>query len=67
MIYHLPASLLKTFAEVEAEFDPRQKIMQLDDNCAVDQVRSARLRMYMTSYREIILLWGGKTPTIIFL
>ena len=42
-IYHLPASLIKTMAEVESDFDSRQAIMQLDDNCVVDRKGSARL------------------------
>jgi hypothetical protein len=46
---------LKTFEEVELRFDPRQGIMQLDDNCMVDR-GSERLRMYRASNRE----WAEK-------
>ena len=42
-IYHLPTSLLKTMADVESDFDSRQTIMQLDNNCVVDRKGSARL------------------------
>ena len=38
-------------AEVESDFDSRQAIMQLDDNCVVDRKGSARLRCYRASYR----------------
>jgi hypothetical protein len=44
-IYHMPASLLKTLAEVESRMDPRLNVMQLDDNCAVDKLGSARRTM----------------------
>ena len=52
-LYHLPASLLKTMAEVETGMDPRQNVMQLDDNCATDRLGSARLTMYGIVYREL--------------
>ena len=38
-------------AEVESDFDSRQAIMQLDDNCVVDRKGSMRLRCYRKSYR----------------
>jgi hypothetical protein len=41
-LYHLPASLLKTMAEVETGMDPRLNVMQLDDNCATYKLGSAR-------------------------
>ena len=44
-LYHLPASLLKTLAEEESGMDPRLYVMQLDDNCCVVKLGSARLAM----------------------
>ena len=53
----MPASLLKTMAEVESDFDSQQSIMQLDDNCVVDRKGSARLRCLV---KEEAMTLAGK-------
>ena len=52
-IYHLPASLLKSMAELKSGLDPRLNIMQLDDNCSCDKKGSGTLRCYREEYRSV--------------
>ena len=52
-LYHMPASLLITMAEVESGFPHDLNLMQLDDNCACDRKGSVRLRSYRSSYRAL--------------
>jgi hypothetical protein len=52
-IYHLPASLLKSMAELKSGLDPCLNIMQLDDNCSCDKKGSGTLRCYREEYRSV--------------
>ena len=52
-LYHLPASLLKSMAELKSGLDPRLNIMQLDDNCSCSRKGSSILRCYRKEYRSI--------------
>ena len=52
-LYHMPASLLITMAEVATDFPHCQSLMQLDDNCVVDGKGSLRLRAYREAYRSL--------------
>ena len=52
-LYHMPASMLITMAEIQSGFDPLLNLMQLDDNCKVDMSGSERPRAYRRAYREL--------------
>ena len=52
-LYHLPASLLKDWAEIRSGQDSRSTIMQLDDNCACGRKGCLILRKYRKEYREL--------------
>ena len=52
-LYHLPASLLKSMAELRPGLDPRLNIMQLDDNCSCSKRVSSILRCYRREYKSI--------------
>ena len=70
-IYHLPASLLKSMAELKSGLDPRLNCMQLDDNCSCSRKGSSILRCYSKEYRSIaselgIRLAGEDNPSKAF-
>jgi len=52
-IYHLPASLLRDWAEERSGQDPRGVIMQLDDNCACCRMGDPTLWKYREEYRGL--------------
>ena len=52
-IYHLPASLLRNWAEIKSGLDDRLVIMQLDDNCACGPRGSEILWNYREEYRGL--------------
>ena len=49
----MPASLLISMAEKQTDFDEDLNVMQLDDNCTVDEEGSVRLRSYRIAYRDL--------------
>ena len=52
-IYHLPASLLRDWAEIRSGQDDRMVIMQLDDNCACGRLGDEVLWKYRQEYRGL--------------
>ena len=53
ILYYLPASLLRDWAEMRSGWDSRLAVMQLHDNCAASRRGSMVLEKYREEYRSL--------------